>query len=346
VNAPSQRRLKLVGSREEVTGAPGPHAAGIEEDGDAELLDAYSRAVTGVVEAVSPAVVGILANPTGKRPVEEHLGSGSGVVVAPDGYVLTNSHVVYGAHRLTTTFTDGGAAPATVIGDDPATDLALIQAQTTGLAFATLGASRSLRAGQLVIALGNPFGFHSSVSTGVVSALGRSMRARDGRLIENIIQHTAPLNPGNSGGPLLDSRGRVIGINTAIVAMAQGIGFAVPSDTAQWVLSELLRHGRVRRGYLGIVGRNRPLDRRVVRHLGLTYAECVEAVSVDPGGPAGSAGLSNGDRIVAVNDRPVTNVDDLHRFLAGWPFDMPVTLAILRGAQRLTVEVTPVEASG
>jgi S1-C subfamily serine protease len=198
--------------------------------------------------------------------------------------------------------------------------------------------------GQLVIAMGNPFGFQSTVSTGVVSALGRALRSQEGRLIENIIQHTAPLNPGNSGGPLVDSRGRVVGLNTAIIAMAQGIGFAIPASTVKWVVSQLLQHGRVRRGYLGLAGRQRPLDRRLVRFHRLKTESAVEAISVDPRGPAGQAGLRQGDLIVGIQGQEVASVDDLHRFLADWPVGQPVTLTVVRGRERLELRVVPAEA--
>jgi S1-C subfamily serine protease len=228
---------------------------------------------------------------------------------------------------------------------DPATDLAVIRAHASALPFAELGDSTRLRVGQLVIAIGNALGFESSVSTGVVSALGRSLRSQQGRLIENIVQHTAPLNPGNSGGALLDSRGRVIGINTAIIARAQGIGFAIPALTARWVLSQLLQHGRVRRGYLGIVGRERPLDRRLVRALNLPAERAVEIVSLDARGPARQAGLRSGDIVIRVNAQPVARVDDLHRALTEWPLVKPVTLTILRGKSEVAVSLTPVERS-
>jgi S1-C subfamily serine protease len=197
--------------------------------------------------------------------------------------------------------------------------------------------------GQLVIAIGNPFGFQSTVSTGVVSALGRALRSREGRLIESIIQHTAPLNPGNSGGPLVDSRGRVVGVNTAIIALAQGIGFTIPADTAKWVVSQILTHGRVRRGYLGIAGQTRPLDRKLVRFHHLAGGFAVEIVSVDRHGPAGQAGMLKGDLIVAVNGKAVTSVDDIHRFLVDLPFAQPVTLNIIRGQEQISMEVTPSE---
>lgn len=310
-------------------------------DADLQLLDAYSRAVVHVVETVGPAVVNIAVG-RATRHGEMH-GAGSGVVIAPDGYILTNSHVVHGATQLRAAFTDGSTQEARLIGADPATDLAVIRTHESGLAYAGLGESKQLRVGQLVIAMGNPLGFESSVSTGVVGALGRSMRGQEGRLIDNIVQHTAPLNPGNSGGPLLDSRGEVIGINTAIIAMAQGIGFAIPANTAKWVLSQILQHGRVRRSYLGIGGRPRPLDRRLVRALGLVAEHAVEVISVDPNGPAGRAGVHVDDIILAMNDIPVRHVDDLHRLLSEWPSGEPARLELLRRTQRLTVTVVPEE---
>ena len=289
-------------------------------------------------------MVSIAVGKQPRRHWPEREGAGSGVVIAPDGYILTNSHVVHNARRLTTTFTDGTQVMARLIGEDPATDLAVIRAEASGLSYALLGDSASLRVGQLVITMGNPLGFQSTVSTGVVCALGRASRSREGRLIENIIQHTAPLNPGNSGGPLLDSRGRVVGINTAIIMMAQGIGFAIPVNTARWVVSQLLTHGRVRRGYLGIAGRERPLGRRLVRFHNLANERAVEVVSAEPNGPARQAGLREGDLVVAINEQAVTSIDDLHRFLAEWPINGPVTLTIIRGQERLVVEAVPTEA--
>jgi S1-C subfamily serine protease len=315
-----------------------------EEASDAKLLDAYSRAVTAVVDAVGPAVVSISgkADPHGTEP--EQAGAGSGVVLAPDGYVLTNDHVVHHAKRLTVTLTDGTDFGASVVGKDPATDLAVIRADASGLPCAALGDSSLLRVGQLVIAMGNPFGFQSTVSTGVVSALGRALRSREGRLIESIIQHTAPLNPGNSGGPLVDSRGRVMGINTAIIMMAQGIGFSIPSNTARWVVSQLLTYGKVRRAFLGIAARPRPLDRRLVRYHDLSGDQAVEVLSVDPKSPAGRAGMRISDLIVAVNTQRVASVDDLHRFLGEWPIGEPVTITVVRGKNKANLTVVPAEA--
>lgn len=313
-------------------------------DSDIQLLDAYSRAVISVVESVGPAVVSIWVGPKQSHHGGEQIGAGSGVVIAPDGYILTNDHVVRNAKHLTVGLTDGTSLSAELIGKDPATDLAVIRANASYLPSSTLGSSHRLRVGQLVIAMGNPFGFQSTVSTGVISALGRTLRSIRGRLIENIIQHSAPLNPGNSGGPLVDSSGKVAGINTAIIAMAQGIGFSIPADTARWVVSQILTHGRVRRGFLGIAGRQRPMDRRIVRFHDLNKNDAVEVLSVEPDGPAGLAGLRAGDLIVAINGSDVQSVDDLHRFLSDWPIGQPVNIDIVRGQNRRNLVVVPKEA--
>ncbi len=314
------------------------------KDNDLELLDAYSRAVIAVVDSVGPAVVSISGGKHQNHTSGDQAGAGSGVVIAPDGYILTNEHVIQNASSLEVRLTDGTGLSATVIGKDPATDLAVIRANASFLPSSTLGSSDRLRVGQLTIAMGNPFGFQSTVSTGVVSALGRALRSTQGRLIENIIQHTAPLNPGNSGGPLVDSTGKVVGINTAIIAMAQGIGFAIPANTARWVVSQILTHGRVRRGFLGIAGRQRPLDRRIVRFHGLNNNFAVEVLSVESRGPAGLVGMRNGDLIVAINGASVQSVDDLHRFLSEWPIGQSVEIDIVRGNSRKVLSLIPKEA--
>ena len=310
------------------------------ERSDVELLDAYSRAVIGVVESVSAAVIGVQP-----RRGEGRRGSGSGFLITPDGYALTNSHVVQGQTKLVATTTDGDRLDAELVGDDPATDLALIRVSARDLPMVELGDSESLRVGQLVIAMGDPLGLHSTVSTGVISALGRSMRAEEGRLIENIIQHSAPLNPGNSGGPLVDSHGRVIGVNTAIIALAQGLGFAVPASTAKWVVGQLIAHGRIRRPYLGITATVTPIPRHVVRELDLLTDRAVEVVSVESRGPASAAGLRSGDVIVAVHGRVVTSVDDLHRLLTDFQDQPLLTLSIVRGDGKLSVDVRPTVSS-
>jgi S1-C subfamily serine protease len=315
-----------------------------EAASEVELLDAYSRAVITVVDAVGPAVVGIAVKKSANAHTPEQQGAGSGVIIAPDGYILTNDHVVHGADAISVTLQNGESFAATTVGTDPATDLAVLRANGAGLPYATLGNSAALRAGQLVIAMGNPLGFQSTVSTGVVSALGRALRSQEGRLIENIIQHTAPLNPGNSGGPLVDSRGRVIGVNTAIIVMAQGIGFAIPADTARWIVSQLLTHGRVRRSFLGLVAQQRPLGRRLVRfhHLQSDYG--IEVLSIDRQGPAGRAGIKEGDLVVLVNGQVVASVDDIHRILSEWPIGKPLPVMVVRGEERIELPVEPAEA--
>jgi len=307
-----------------------------------EPLDAYSTAVVGAVDAVGPAVVSVYVGAEGEAE-RARGGAGSGVVVTPDGYLLTNEHVVQRHSQARVSLVDGRTVPATVAGRDPATDLAVLRAQAGGLPYGQLASTQRLRAGQLVIAVGNPFGFESTVSAGVVSALGRSLRSRHGRLIEGIVQHTAALNPGNSGGPLVDVHGRVAGINTAIIAMAQGIGFAVPAATAQWVLTEILSHGRVRRAWLGVGARDRPLDLRLVRALSLTTRSAVEIITREEKGPAADSDLRPGDLIVAVNDQPVEGIDALHRQLARVPPGTALELKVVRRTQLLTVALTVLE---
>jgi S1-C subfamily serine protease len=302
---------------------------------DGELLDAYSQAVIRVVDGVGPSVIAVT------RQAEAGQGGiGSGVLIGPGGYALTNSHVAGGRKRLLATTTDGDQLDAELIGDDPATDLALLKVAARDLPFANLGDSEAARVGQLVIAMGNPYGFQSTVSTGVISAQGRSLRSREGRLIENIVQHTAPLNPGNSGGPLLDSRGRVLGINTAIIALAQGLGFAVPSSTAIWVVSELLAYGRVRRPALGVSVAVRPLARELGRRLDLLNDLAVEIVSLDPNGAAASAGLKPGDLIVAINERIVEAVDDMHRVLSRVKPGETISLRLIRAGALFEADAT------
>jgi S1-C subfamily serine protease len=267
-------------------------------------------------------------------------GAGSGVIIAPDGYVLTNSHVVHGAVRLEVALGDGRAFTARLVGDDPATDLAVVRIDAAGLPFAPLGDSERLRVGQLVIAIGNPLGFQATVTAGVISALGRSLRSQSGRLIENIIQTDAALNPGNSGGPLADSRGRVVGINTAVIRGAQGICFAVPASTARWVTGLLIREGRVHRAYLGIAGEPRPLPPSVAREQRLTRPSGVGVVQVTPGGPAEGAGVRPGDTIVALDGTSVASLDDLHRLLSRMAIGASVRLAVVRGNARLELRAT------
>jgi len=302
---------------------------------DGALLDAYSRAVIDVVDRIGPAVVGLHL-----RAVGRHGGSGSGVIVSPDGLILTNSHVVGGNNRLAVTTADGRNLNARVVGDDPDTDLALARVEEdVVLPAARLGDSKSLRRGQLVIAIGNPLGFESTVTTGVVSALGRTLRARSGRLIDDIIQTDAALNPGNSGGPLVSSRGEVVGINTAIILGTQGICFAVASNTANFVLGELVRHGRVRRSFIGIAAAQTPLPRRLRAAAGIDQASAVTVSSIELGSPADRGGLQAGDVILAIDGAPVTAADDLVRNLTADKIGRSVTLAILRSGERRTVSL-------
>ena len=314
-------------------------AATAHPESPLEPLDAYSRAVVGAVDKVGPAVVSVYTGGA-EEAARARGGAGSGVVVTPDGYLLTNEHVVQRVTEARVAFVDGRTVPAVVAGRDPATDLAVLRAQAAALPYAELASAQRLRPGQLVVAVGNPFGYESTVSTGVVSALGRSLRSRQGRLIEGIVQHTAALNPGNSGGPLVDARGAVAGINTAIIPMAQGIGFAIPAATAQWVLTEILTQGRVRRAWLGIAARDRPLDLRLVRALGLKAARAVEILSREKDGPAVATDLHPGDLIVAVDEEPVDGIDALHRRLARVPPGTELTLSVVRRTQLLKVPLT------
>jgi S1-C subfamily serine protease len=310
---------------------------------DVEILDAYSRTVVSVVDAVGPAVVSVTVERKGSDGRGGPGGAGSGVIIAPDGYVVTNDHVVHDAGRLSATLTDGRTLRGSVVGEDPSTDLALVRLNGADLPVARLGGAATLRVGQLVVAIGNPLGFQSTVSAGVVSAVGRSFRSRTGRPIENVIQTDVALNPGSSGGPLVDSSGRVVGINTAIIAMAQGLSFAIPIDTVTWVIGELLAHGRVRRAWVGLVAQNHPLQPVHARRLSIAAANVVEIVTVEPGGPAAVGGLRPGDWIVAVDEHPTATVDALHRRLAAATIGTPVGLAVIRGAGRLRVMVTPRE---
>jgi S1-C subfamily serine protease len=303
---------------------------------DADLLDAYSQAVIHVVDIVSPAVISVSG-----RDAAGHGGAGSGFIIAPDGYAITNSHVVEDRPQLLAETAEGDRLRAELVGDDPATDVAVVRLAASGLPYAQLGDSEALRVGQLVIAMGSPLGLQSTVSTGVVSALGRSMRARDGRLIENIIQHAAPINPGNSGGPLVDSRGLVVGINTAIIAMAQGLGFAIPSTTAEWVLQEILTHGQVRRRQLGIVAQVTRLPRALVRALDLLADQGVEVRDVASGSIASQAGIRPADVIVALAGRVVTSIDDLHRLLMAVPADQGFDLTVIRDETLRHIPVLP-----
>jgi S1-C subfamily serine protease len=331
-----------------MNGGQTPVVSTIDVPPDAELLDAYSRAVIGAAERVSPAVVNIEVRRKQRsrrtNAEREVGGSGSGFVFTPDGFILTNSHVVSGAGTIEVTLADGQKLEGRVAGDDPETDLAVVRVDAHGLPTAPFGDSQSIRPGQLVIAIGNPLGFQATVTAGVVSALGRSLRARSGRLMDNIIQTDAALNPGNSGGPLVNSRGEVIGVNTAVILPAQGICFAIASNTAQFVASQLIRHGRVRRSYIGIAGQNVDLHRRVVRYYGLPVETGILVVSVEPDSPAQRTGLREGDLIVAFEGKPVAGIDDLHRLLTDERVGVASKLTVVRGTERLELEIVPDES--
>jgi S1-C subfamily serine protease len=315
---------------------------------DTALLDSYSRAVTAAVEKISPSVVNIeIHQPAGRSrsgEPRERRGGGSGFVFTPDGLILTNSHVVHDATRIYVTVADGTRAPAHTIGDDPATDLAVIQISAPGLVAVELGDSQQLRTGQVAIAIGNPYGFQSTVTAGVISALGRSLRSYSGRLIEDVIQTDAALNPGNSGGPLVDSRGHVIGVNTATILPAQGICFAIGINTAKFVASRLLRDGRIRRSFIGVSAQTVPIHRRVVRFYNLPKETGVVVLGVEASSPAQRAGLRQADVIVALDGKPVAGVDDLHRLLTDAQVGAECKLDVIRHTYRLAMAIFPEEA--
>ena len=313
---------------------------------DDELLDSYSSTVTRVVERVSSAVVNIRvhkANREGQQG-QESGGSGSGFVIAPDGFILTNSHVVHGANKLEVTLADGEVFSANLIGEDPETDLAVIRINAPQqLSYVHLGDSRTVRVGQIAIAIGSPFGFQQTVTAGVVSALGRSMRSQSGRLIDNVIQTDAALNPGNSGGPLVNSRGEVIGVNTAIILPAQGICFAIASNTAEFVAAWLIKEGRIRRSWIGVMGQNAPIHRRVARFHHLAAEHGVLVAGTEPNSPANRAGLREGDVIVAFAGESVSSIDELHHHLVANVIGIPTTLTVIRHTEKLDLVVTPEE---
>jgi S1-C subfamily serine protease len=311
---------------------------------DYSLLDEYSRAVVSAVERVAPAVANIEIQQQSKNRPRDIGGSGSGFVIAPDGFILTNSHVVYSATRIVVNLSDGRDYPAQLVGDDPETDLAVIRIDAPHLVHVRLADSESLRVGQVAIAIGNPLGFQASVTAGVISALGRSMYSQSGRLIDNIIQTDAALNPGNSGGPLVNSAGEVIGVNTAMIRPAQGICFAIASNTARLVAGWLIRDGRIRRSYIGVAGQNVPLHRRVIRFYNLPLETGVLVVSVEKASPARSAGLREGDIIVGFNDRPIGTIHDLHKMLVNEQIGVPTKLLVIRHTEKLELSVLPAES--
>ena len=311
------------------------------EADEREALDAYSRVIVTVAEKLGPAVVNLRAVATegGRGPS----GSGSGFLITPDGFLLTNHHVVRGSSRMRVRLNDGREVGGRVVGADPWTDVAVVQAEASGLPHAELGESAGLRVGQLVVAIGSPFGFDSTVTAGVISALGRTLRSITGHLVDNVIQTDAALNPGNSGGPLLDSQGRVIGMNTAIIHSAQGICFAIPINMVKRIFPQLMQHGRIVRGYLGLHGRDVPIARAIARFLGLTQESGVEVIHLEPDGPAAQSGMAEGDLILSIADQPITALDALQKRLSEIPVGIPAEIELLRNNRRLSRFVVPGE---
>ncbi len=316
-----------------------------------DLMDAYSRAVITAAEKVSPSVVYIEVlqrtkdrRGSNQRVPREARGSGSGFIFTPDGFILTNSHVVHGVTKIEVTLSDGRTCQADLIGDDPDTDLAVIRINAPNLVPAHLGEAQKISVGQLVIAIGNPYGFQYTVTAGVVSALGRSLRAQSGRLMDDVIQTDAALNPGNSGGPLVNSRGEVIGVNTAMILPAQGICFATSIDTAKFVASRLIRDGKVSRSYIGLAGQNVPLPRRIVRYYNLAVESGILVVSYDENSPAKKAGVLEGDLIVGFADHPIAGIDDLHKLLTEERIGRKSSLVVIRRTEKLSLEVIPEES--
>jgi S1-C subfamily serine protease len=318
---------------------------------DGDLLDAYSRAVIAAAEKVSPAVVNIdvLHRLKGRRLTDprfprEAQGSGSGFIFTPDGFILTNSHVVHGANHIDVVLSDGRRVLADLVGDDPDTDLAVVRIDAPNVAAASLGDSNAIRVGQLAIAVGNPYGFQCTVTAGVVSALGRSLRSTSGRLIDSVIQTDAALNPGNSGGPLVNSRGDVIGVNTAVILPAQGICFAIGINTAKFVAGRLIKDGRIRRGFIGVSGQNVPLPRRLVLAHNLPVEGGIQVVAVESNSPAERAGLREGDIIVAYGEHPTKGIDDLHRLLVEEKVAVRAPMTIIRRSEKRVLDIVPEES--
>jgi len=323
------------------TGASQPQPS----DEASQLLDAYSNAVTTAAEQVSPSVVKLeVFKQGGRRGEQAGVGSGSGFIITPDGFILTNSHVVHGAERLEVTFADGRRPDAQLVGTDPDTDLAVIRIYAPNLKPVRLGDSNQLRVGQLAIAIGNPYGFQYTVTAGVVSALGRSFRAQSGWLMDNLVQTDAALNPGNSGGPLVNSRGEVIGVNTMVILPAQGLCFAIAINTAKTIAGWLIKDGVVRRSYLGVGGQTAKIHRRLVRFFNLPNETGLLVLQVEPNSPAGRAGLREGDIVVEFNGEAVAGIDELHRQLTGTRAGVLSSLTVIRHNEKLTLEITPEES--
>jgi len=332
-------------------GMANPNVKAVQsETSEFELADAYSRVVAGVAEKVSPSVVNIdvrrPARPSGAReaPGPEERANGSGFIFTPDGFLLTNSHVVNGMTGISAALSDGRRFPAELIGDDPDTDLAVVRISADDLVPVPLGDSSTARVGQLVVAIGNPYGFQCTVTAGVVSALGRSLRSSSGRLIDDVIQTDAALNPGNSGGPLVNSRGEVIGVNTAVILPAQGLCFAIAINTAKFVASCLIRDGKIRRGFIGVAGQNVPLPRRVTRYYNLPLQSGILIVSIEKGSAAQRAGLEEGDIIIAFENQPTPGIDELHRLLTENRVGRLIPVTLLRRFEKKTLAIVPEES--
>jgi S1-C subfamily serine protease len=349
------RILQFIGQEEDssatVAVAPAPVASETNGADDHDLLDAYSHAVVAAARLASPAVVNIEVRhrqsggpDAQRRRGQSGGGSGSGFIFTPDGLVLTNSHVVHGADMIGVTLSDGRSYPAKLVGEDPETDIAVLDIAAPNLTSVQFGNSSKIQVGQLVVAIGNPYGFQYTVTAGVVSNLARSFRSQTGRLIDNIIQTDAALNPGNSGGPLVNSRGEVIGVNTAIIPAAQGICFAIPGNTAQFIASRLIRDGRVRRSYIGVAGQNVPLHRRIVRFFNLPVETAVLVTGIEPDSPAQKAGLQDGDLILDLDGQPMRTIDDLQRLLTDERVGAAVPMSVLRRTEKLSIQITPGES--
>ncbi len=345
-------RIELLGQdgRDGEESLPAMPFAGLSAE-EEELMDAYSRSVISAAERVSPSVVyiGVRQQIQTRRrgsngPSQEARAGGSGFIFTPDGFILTNSHVVHGATNIEVTVSDGRRSQADLVGDDPDTDLAVIRIDSPNLLPAQMGDSQKIRVGQLVIAIGNPYGFQYTVTAGVVSALGRSLRAQSGRLMDDVIQTDAALNPGNSGGPLVNSRGEVIGVNTAMILPAQGICFATSIDTAKFVASRLIRDGKVSRSYIGVAGQNVPLPRRLVRYYNLPAESGILVVSLEQNSPARKAGVLEGDIILGLDDHPIAGIDELHKLLTEDRIGIKSTLVVMRRTERLSLTVIPAES--
>ncbi len=323
------------------TGASPPPAS----DEASLLLDAYSDAVTSAAELVSPSVVKIDVKKSGGRRGQEGGGSGSGFIITPDGFILTNSHVVHGAERIEVTLADGRRPDAHLVGTDPDTDLAVIRIYAPNLKPVRLGDSNQLRVGQLAIAIGNPYGFQYTVTAGVVSALGRSFRAQSGQLMDNLVQTDAALNPGNSGGPLVNSRGEVIGVNTMVILPAQGLCFAIGINTAKYIAAFLIKDGVIRRSYIGVGGQTAKIHRRVVRHFNLPNETGMLVLQVEPGSPASRTGLREGDIVVEFSSQAIADIDDLHKHLTGAQVGVRSALTVIRHTEKLRLEIVPEESA-